>query len=332
LSDASAHAVPVTDATVRKDFYTVPGRDGQPTDVFEQFFSQLEGDAVPGLTALTAAHAQFPQGDQRASLSMWIALQHLRSEGIRNSGSELRGLQIQVTVGTAGKQRLRAFIEAREGKAISGRRLDAEWADLTQPGGTHIQPDPRDHIASIMDLLPGVSGLIHHSPWMLMKFARRTLVTSDHPVFLIRSPEATAWEGVGLANAFGYGIPLDRHTGLIIVTSGVEDGTPDHLMPPTTFYANLLNQQVILNARKALYHHPDDDPRVPMGGRLPAERGTEMRIAPRRFPEEGWGGLASEPSTTLPSMHADDGDDSDSWTLDDLPWPIPGRAFRYEGD
>lgn len=332
LSGASPHPIAVTDATVRNDFYTVPGRAGDPSDVFEQFFAQLEGDAVPGLAGLTAPDPRFPDGHTRASLSMWIALQYLRSEGIRMSGAEMRAVEVQITVGISGKQRLRELIESREGTTISDARVDAEWADLTQPGGTRIQPDPRDHIASIMDMLPGVSGLIHHSPWMLLRFTRKALVTSDHPVFLIPSLDANPWEGVGLANAFGYGIALDRHTGLVIVTSGAGDGVPDRVVPPSAFYAKLLNQQVIRNARKAVYHHPDDDPREAHDGLLPPERSTEMEVVPRKFPENGWGASVSGSPARVPTLPAEEDDGSESWTIDDLPWPIPGRVFRYAED
>ena len=329
LTGDAPHPVAVTDATVRNDFYTITGPAGEPSDVFERFFAQLEGDAVPGLKSLTAPEPRFPVGEIRASLSMWIALQYLRSEGVRSSGAELRAAEVQITVGFSGKQRLRELIESREGVTISDARLDAEWADLTQPGGTRIEADVRDHIASIMDMLPSVSNLIHHSPWMLLRFAKKSLVTSDHPVFLIRSIDAKPWEGVGLATAFGYGIALDRHTGVIIVTSGVEGGAPDHAVPPSAFYAKLFNQRVVRNARKALYHHPEDDPRGAVGGDLPPERGTEMEVVPRTFPEVDWREPTVYPTQEDAPMPHDENDSAETWSIDDLPWPIPGRVFTF---
>lgn len=317
---------------MRKDFYTITDELGTPSDTFEKFFGQLEGDAVPALKDLISPTPKFPEADARAKLARWIALQHLRSEGMRAADVEMRAGMIQLIVGISGKQRLRQLIESGEEAEISDARLDAEWADLTQPGGTNLEPDPRDHLSSIMDMLPGVSNLIYNSPWMLQRFTRKTLVTSDHPVFLIRSPDARPWEGVGLANAFGYGLALDRHTGLIVVTSGVGDGVPDRVVPATAFHAKLFNCESIRNARKALYHHPDDDPRQSTDGSLPRERHTEMEAISEGFPDEGWGestGDNAKPPTPLPSGGTKD---PNTWTINDLPWPIPGRTFTFLED
>ena len=322
LDTGLTHAVAVSDATVIKDFYSLPGPDGELSDHFERMFGEIEGLAAAALKAVLT-HAALPPGEQREALAVWIALQYLRSEGIRNQGVEHDAQMIRLVVGASGKQALRAHIEAHEGAEISAARLEAEWADITKPSGPTLRADPRDHIKILLELLPGTAALIHDSQWMVLKFQRRKLVTSDPPVSLLPDETLPAWYGVGLATAAGFVLPLDRETGLIVFSGQFGE---DAYGPGSTKMHKVLVGQTMGNARKAIYHHPADDPRAFFGG-LPDLRESEMApVGDGLIKEEGFfAGI--KPDQKLPSMPHDD--EKDGFSLADLTWPIPRRVFEW---
>ena len=160
--------------------------------------------------------------------------------------------------------------------------------------------------------------------WSLSVFQRKALVTSDHPVTLVPHEDHPRWSGVGLANAGGYALPLARRLGLII---GASPHLPDLRVSGTAKLAASLNGNVVRNARKAIFHHPDDT-EVLAGVQLPPQR--TMEIGPvsgdHFIREEGlFTGLDTDQLRALSPPQADL---DRGFSLDDLPWPIPGRRFQ----
>jgi hypothetical protein len=274
LGDPSgAHPVSVSDATVMRDFYSVERGDGTLDDFFERAFGEVEGEAAPALRRALDPASPWPlDKDDKAVLALWVALQHLRSESIRTARTNIDALMIRLVVGTSGKHALRRHIEASEGAAISDARLDAEWADLTRPGGTQLADDVAAHLTSIAELLSPTAHMLYDQQWSLDQFQRKVLVTSDHPVVLLPHPDAHPWEGTGLATSGGFAVPLDRRDALVI---GASPGLPDMRVPGNAALANRINAGVVANARRAVYHHPDDA-EVVTGLRLPPVREYEV--------------------------------------------------------
>jgi hypothetical protein len=287
-------------------------------------FSRFEQPAARALSRVVA-DAHWPlTPDDKAALSVWVALQYLRSEGVRRSQTQLRAQTIRLVVGISGKQLLRRHIEAAEGRPIDDLRLDAEWADLTQPGGPELEEDIDHHIRTVLDLLEPTATMLASLQWSLSVFERKALVTSDHPVVLVPHDGEPAWSGVGLANAGGYALPLARRLGLVI---GASPHLPDMRVPGTAKLAASLNGHVVLNARKAVFHHPDDA-KVLTKINLPPEQTEE--IGPTNddhfIREEGlFAGLEKE---QLRALSHPRGHEDRSFSLNDLPWPIPGRRFQ----
>ncbi len=205
LAAGESHLVAVGDATVIKDFYNIEFGGGV-TDVFERQFSRVEEPAAAALQRVVRERKWPLEPDERNALAAWIALQYLRSEAIRTSQMQMRAETIRLLVGASGKQALRQHIETTEGAAISDARLDAEWADLTQPGGPRLQLDAFGHMRTVVELLPLTVALLVSMQWSLSVFERKTLFTCDHPVVLLpgadhprgaasasRTPVATRW-------------------------------------------------------------------------------------------------------------------------------------------
>jgi hypothetical protein len=96
--------------------------------------------------------------------------------------------------------------------------------------------------------------------------------------------------------------------------------------------ATSMNQTTIMNSRACLYSHPDDGD-VITSMHLPGPR--EWEIDPTAtagfIKEEGlYGNLDDHDRDELPTPILSE-DDTESFSLDDLEWPIPGRVHTWEG-
>jgi hypothetical protein len=166
LPGDNSHLISTSDASVIKDFYTVQFPDGYQSDMFERAFNKVERPASEALKVTLAGG--WPLDSERlGALASWIALQHLRAEGIRESGSQQKAFMIRLVVGVSGKQALREVIERAESRTVSDEELDWEWEDITKPGGPDLTPDNRDHLSLLMSLHDGMSRYLHDCHWTI---------------------------------------------------------------------------------------------------------------------------------------------------------------------
>lgn len=317
-----AHLTNLNDASVIKDFYTVHLADGTPTDLFERLFSQVEQPASVALRAVRDGTWPLSQ-EKKVHLASWIALQHLRVEAVRTSQTEMQAQMIRLLVGASGKEALRAHIESAEGTPIGPERLDAEWADLTKPGGPTLRPDASEHMRTVMELLPPTAEMFASLQWSLGVYEQLTLITCDHPVVLVPHVDHPGWSGVGLATAAGFAVSLSRHLGLVI---GASPDLPDLRLPGYPALGRLMNAGVAANARRCIFHHPDDTKLVEALS-LPEPQLNEVShgSTDHFVKEEGlYAGVPKGDLQAMAKATAHESGDS-GVTLSDLPWPIPGR-------
>lgn len=321
----------IRDATVIKDFYSVELPGGERSDMFERMFSEIEGPASRTLDAIFGGAWPLSLEDKN-NLAVWIALQQLRGEEVRASQNQVGADFIRLLVGVSGKQALRRHIEAAEGRVVGDDELDLEWGDITKPGGPTITPNPIDHVRTVVELAPGLGAYLRDSHWTLHRFRRRALVTCDHPVSMDKAGRRVG-DGVGFATADVFTVALSRRFALTIQPrSRLERFTADtgsvadFYVAGTTASANSINQQTVREARRYVYLHPEDelDPRVQLPEPTTSSRMRGIGID-GLISEEGLG--ASENQPPSPTPFEDEGlEGSDGVTLDDLPWPIPGRV------
>ncbi|MBD2896226.1 hypothetical protein amrb99_51700 [Actinomadura sp. RB99] len=316
-----------SDAGVIKDFYTITLPDGTRSDAFEHAFSEVEGVAAAALQAIKVG-AWPLTSEHRVALSTWIALQHLRSEDIRANQGTMNAEIIRLIVGVSGKEALRQIIEKAENRSVSDEELDWEWEDFTKPGGPDLMPEPHEHLRLLTSLLPQTSEYLHDCHWTLYQFSRRVLVTSDHPVSLVVSPDYPAWRGVGLATADLFLVPLGRRLALTIQPRHrlpAELGfASDFRYPGSTKLARSINQETALRAHRYIYHHPDD---APLDGLfVPEPESHQPRVSNTDgfIHEKGLlHSVTREAAKSAPTARPEDADRGMS--IDDLAWPIPGR-------
>ncbi len=328
LPDQEDHLVSISSATVVNDFYSIELPDGRLSDEFEQLLSGVESDAADALDAVNSGTWPL-DGKLRAALAFWIALQHVRGERDRDWLGETSSETIRLLIAISGKDALRAHIAKAEGRAVPDSELDDEWRDLTKPGGPRITPDPMPHLKFMLEMVPATAAYFEECQWMLVRFERKTLVTSDHPVSMSVYNEIPKWSGVGVFDADVFTLPLTRRLGLLLQPRDklekyevVPDEAPDLVVPGNANWANVLNQQTVNNARRSVFIHPEDS----LGSRIviPEPGGFRSMLSSSVddfVNEDGIQGPVDERV-----MDGKDVDASRSMRLSDVPWPIPGRV------
>ncbi|MEV7077649.1 DUF4238 domain-containing protein [Streptomyces sp. NPDC093516] len=320
------------DATVIKDFYTVTLPDGSLSDFFEKAFSRIEGEAAEALRLILAGTWPI-EGRAREALAQWVALQHLRSEDVRSSQGHMKAEMIRLIIGVSGKEALRSLIQNSESRPVSDEELDREWRDITKPGGPDITPNANQHVRLLTGLLPTTAAYLRDCHWTLFQFDRRSIATSDHPVSLVVAPDHPKWQGVGIATAELFLVPLGRRAALTIQprrrfpqTTMEVQRIPDFIQKGTTAIARSINQETAARARKYVYHHPNETPLKGLYLPKPETRDRpSISNAAGLIREEGL--FAGMTDKRLKAMSATSvpGEDNGGMGIDDIPWPIPGR-------
>lgn len=329
LPGIKSHAISINNATVSRDFYSLPTASGELSDFFERQFADIEGAAATGFRMMVDEGTWPLSGEPRLAVATWIALQYLRTESVRNSQSEYLEQMIKLTVGISGKAALREHIESHEGRCISDARLAAEWDDLTKLGGPTLRPNPRQHIKMMYNLLAPTALMLTDRQWSLTAFTRKRLLTCDNPVSLHVRDDYPKYLGIGLATADAYLVPVSPAHSLLI---GASPQLPDMRIPGTASLAKSVVQHTILNARSAVYWHPRDSAQL-QAYPLPEPRLREMddSIGDHFINERGmFADLTDEQRRAHARGPLGDRDEERSWSLHDLPWPIPDRVFDYQ--
>ncbi|MCE7080700.1 DUF4238 domain-containing protein [Streptomyces sp. ST2-7A] len=324
----------IGDATVVKDFYSITLPDGSKSDHFEKLFGEVEGVAAEALRKVLSG--ELIEGEHREAFATWVALQHLRSEDIRSSQGSLSAGFIRIVVGASGKEALRSLIQESESRVVSDEELDWEWRDITKPGGPDLAPNVNQHMVMVGNLLPDTAAYLCDSHWTIYRFNRRSLVTSDHPVSLVVSSDYPKWQGVGILTAGVFLVPLSRRVALAIqprrhLASKFGDASraPDFEVSGTTQMEKVINQETVKNSRRYIYHHPDDSP---LGGLWVPQREDRARMSfsdgGELIREEGlFSGMTEEQLRAWSGVTSRE-DGERGMSINDLPWPIPGRRGR----
>ncbi|KQN42459.1 DUF4238 domain-containing protein [Frigoribacterium sp. Leaf44] len=261
-------------------FHTIPGVE-EP-DGFEKFLSSVEGEASAIIRRIEGGEFPLPQED-RMTLSHYLALQAVRGPDTRRTIEHLQAKMIRLEVGAGGRQNVGKWIQGYFGFDADEDQQQRIWDEATQPGGPPLTIAVGDHIRHMVETAEELTVYLVTRPWSLHQFDRRSLITCDAPVSLIRGrDDAEPWMGVGFANASAISVPLTRKLGLImsdplVLLERFEDGDPgiqqvrdrvvggqlDAVQVGTTAVERLFNEHTAHNAREYIYRHPDDQRFVP---------------------------------------------------------------------
>ncbi|MBN9606714.1 MAG: DUF4238 domain-containing protein [Actinomycetales bacterium] len=310
----------VRDASVAKGFYAVEGHpDGN--DVIEKAISGVEGTTAGIFKKIGAG--SWPLGyDDRMNLGYFIALQATRVPAQRRTMDEMARQMLRLQIGAGGKPGLRRMLE-KQGGAVSDELVESLWALSTRSEGPPIERPRTAHIKQMLDLAEHLLKYLVGRPWSLIHFDRRSLITSDAPVGLVRDPRGDGWQGVGFMTAWGITFPLSRKVGLLlgsieplieldVPVEAVHRGTADMVLTGTTQLEKFFNFETAANASQYLFHHPEDVRFVPEELPEPAPVTMAFGKEPIQFSGEPW--------FPIPKVEPEDGERA----------PVPGAPVVAE--
>ncbi len=174
----------IINVEVEKDFYTVPGPDGEPSDVVEKFIaSEIEGPAVDAFDRLTAD--QFPPTeDDRFIIADFIALQICRGRAFREmhdrSAQHLSGRDISPHIELTPEENARLQREAG-------------------PAFLALATSQQFRMEAMLQMAQKAVPLLLERPWVLVRTADAP--TGDLPVIGWHQETKTAGFSVGLSVA-----------------------------------------------------------------------------------------------------------------------------------
>lgn len=266
----------IGNASVQNNFYTGIGHDGQETDTAEQAFSLIEAPAAAAWEHIAAGVWPLPDAEREA-VAAWIALHLLRGGGNRNQMSELGTDLLNLEILSGGRARLREVLR-EEGLPYDEASVDREWIELVAEP-LRVEAHPNHHLEHIARMLPQVTAMLLDRWWVLASFERRPIATSDHPVCVVPNKRDRGMGlGTGIANADEIVLPLTRRHSLTMgLRASLPQPTPTTDLHHRGVTANALfsNSCTVNNARKMVFHHPQDDPLH--GLILPQPRPREVR-------------------------------------------------------
>ncbi|MEU5934542.1 DUF4238 domain-containing protein [Micromonospora sp. NPDC047187] len=264
------HSVSVTDATVAKDFYLVEEEDGSRSDRVEQLLGDVETEAADAFRTVVDRQVWPIPDDARLAIACWAAFQILRTTVQRQSGAELADMLFKLQMGAGGKPQLRSMLHKNLNREPTEAEVEELWTKVSDFDSYAVAPHPNSQIKTMLDLMPTAAYTFYERGWTLIRWQRKALATSDHPVVLVADPDRPQWSGVGLRTAGAILVPLDRRAALWMEAPKAAD----EQLAGTAAVANVYNWLVVGQAHKALFHHPDDDPLA--GIDLPQPRGRLM--------------------------------------------------------
>ena len=306
----------VKKASAINDFYTLPTADPQDADLFERSLGELETEAAR-VFKLIAAGTWPLTADDRDVLATFAAVQYVRGPNLRRQMEQSAALMTRLEVAVTGRDAFPALAKKRLGRDVSEEEAQRLWDQAVAPGGPPIRFSARQHIDQIMKTVPEIHPYFAGRPWTLLRFQRKRLVVCDTPVALIPSPDAEPHEGSGLLNAWGISVPVTRSIGLLMTDPRqlIENKVPvervhlaqfDAEMAPTAAHAKLMNDATVRNARRWIFHHPND--RELVGDDLPDPLEAEFETSGGDFVEMGKrmrAHQAKTPTRSTPSRESD---------------------------
>ncbi|HRN29426.1 MAG TPA: DUF4238 domain-containing protein [Terrimesophilobacter sp.] len=276
----------ITKTATENHFYSLPGHpDGD--DAFEKALSQLEGATARIIEEIKRGVWPLSPAD-RFTLGEFIAMQVARSPVQRRNSEQLAADMARMEIGLGGKENVKGWAKRKWGRDLTDQEAEQVWKQATQPDGPPItlaRPDLIEHMAKVAG---GLTKYIVGRPWLLLRFDRRSLITSDDPVGLAAHPEDedAAWMGTGFMTAWGITFPLTRKLGLVasdpmavadlVPVEVLHAGEGDRVEFGTTAYEKFITQHTAGGASLWLYRHPDDEKFVPHP--LPNPRPHSMRM------------------------------------------------------
>lgn len=264
----------VSNVAAETHFYASQDESGEWGVEFEEWLSDLEGKIAPAITSVVRDDIFPPSGEHRSLLALFIASQWTRTPRVRDRMAQSADWLLKTEVAMGGKDRLREAMLAAD-MEVTDEALDQEWSEWTDFDSYTWEPHQNEHMRYVTETIIETASLIAQASFLLVRFSRRKLITSDTVISLYRPPRPeNAFLGMGLLTADEVHVPLARDVALILMP---RDGADGRRLTPSVDMANHINLVVAANSRRWVFHHPDDSPLL--GLELPPWSEQKMQIS-----------------------------------------------------
>jgi hypothetical protein len=255
LPEGDHHIVSVKDASVETGFYLMELDDGSWTDEVEDTLSALEADAATALRVLVD-EAPWPiPPEVREPVAAWAGAQYLRTQAMREALNATADAAFKSMIKLGGRPLIEQVLRAKHGRSPTHAEVDELEAAAARFDGYRLMQHQNEHLLMMHQLLPGTAAMFYHRGWSIIRFAE-AITTSDAPVVLLPDPNAAQQTPLGLASAPYVLVPLDRR--VVLVLGAMDD--QDYPLTGNAQFAFKVNRDVVRNAHRRLFHHPEDEP------------------------------------------------------------------------
>ena len=256
-SPKQRRTVPVGDAAVIKDFYTVVHANGHDTTMVESVLAEIDGHAARLIDRVASGVLPLT-GLDRFHFSLWLAIQAVRGPGPRRQMEALGATlaKIEIAVG-ATRERVREGLLERHGVEPSEDEVDTVLKSVQRgaPGVDVVVPQ-NALVPAMLKLGFEAGGFFYDRQWTVLRAEVPGILTSDQPIALYTEPEnRRPFEGIGIATADEVLVPLDRSN--VLVAHRLYD-FPTRVVRVSAADLPNLNRQLAQFAHGEVYGHPDD--------------------------------------------------------------------------
>lgn len=250
----SPATVSVSKATVVQNFYSTVDPDGSLDDSYERYLgAEFEGPFSRALVDLLSERPGSVPDHIRSPIARWVALQLLRTPTFRSFPSDLQDMFLRRRLSITSSEALGEYLRGR-GRPTDDLDLETLFWQYRNQRGRTTGGDAAAHRALIESQHEAISDIVRARGWTLVDCAPHGLVTTDSPV-VIRLPrsEKARRDDLGAGEIL---VTLDRHVALV----AEEESGRDRWVRGDGVVAHRINGEVMMSAREAIYHHPQDDP------------------------------------------------------------------------
>lgn len=273
----------IKNAAIIRDLYLTVNDEVGETVAVERVLAEADGEAARIIQEMLEA-GKFPQGEDRAHLSIWLGFLHTRGPFFRR---QMEAMADQVT-----KLGLSLMSEPDAARAEL-RRMEAreptedEVSELMELAGNldrvEIAPHQNTLVSQMLELGRDLGLTMLDRYYAVVTLTELGLALPDRPIFLYQRPENRhPLAGVGFGTADEIWVPLARRT-LLVLHSDPSIGDMFATASPEMMADK--NQGFIHNAWDEIYCHPDDAARI-----------TQLEMPSPERPLFGVGGAHDTPS------------------------------------
>lgn len=294
---ADAHPSSVGDALKVRHFYTLDLQDGsRSTELESRGLSRLEGDAASAIRRIVDEGRFPPSRESRDAVSLFLAYQLVRGEGMRAALLEWhatlarRTLELELEVarqatmssGRSRNEHVRGLLESLRAQLIEQHQREPTPAEvraelrkmrlMTRKGRWTVNSPANFHIQTAFPSANEVAGIIASRRWQLLTFEEPALLTGDEPVAMVSDNPDTLGVPLGTANAAAMVFAADPTHALVMVRPDRCDR--ETRVCGTAKMARIINRAIAYRCYRWIVHHPKQTPLNGLSIPKPGKRAT----------------------------------------------------------